>query len=93
MRIRILAGTTALVLVVGMATSAMATDHRGAGRHHWRHGHYFVGGYGRPAARPYYGGHTYTDLGPLGFTLGPPPGHSYCGPNCIPGASISAWSY
>jgi hypothetical protein len=86
MRREILAGAIALALAAGMTTSAMAFDHRGAGGHHWRHSHSFVGGYG---ARPY-GSGGYTDLGPLGFTLGRP---GYCGPNCVPGSSIAAWSW
>jgi hypothetical protein len=94
MRMRILASLAALLLVAGIATGASASDHRGAARHHGRHGHHFVGGDGRPVIGPAYRGHgAYTDLGPLGFTFGPPPGRSYCGPNCVPGASISAWSY
>jgi len=92
MRIRILAGVAALVLATTMTSGAIASDHRGAGGHHWRHSHRFVGVYGGQGAGTYYGGH-YTSLGPLGFTLGPPPGRGYCGPNCVPGSSISAWSY
>ena len=58
----------------------------------WRHGgsRRFDGSYG---VRDYGRGHYYTDLGPLGFTLGPPPGRGTCGPNCVPGSSIAAWSY
>jgi hypothetical protein len=94
MRTRILAWATLLTYVAGTATSATASDHHGKGRHHGHHGHHghhFVGSYGRPAVAPE--GHYYTDLGPLGFMLGPPPGRHYCGPNCVPGSSISAWSY
>ena len=91
MRLRILAGVAALVLATTMTSGAMASDHRGAGGHHWRHGHRVVGVHGSQDAGTYSGG--YTSLGPLGFTLGPPPGRSTCGPNCVPGASISAWSY
>ncbi|HSZ95018.1 MAG TPA: hypothetical protein VK767_01835 [Bradyrhizobium sp.] len=93
MRRQILAGTAALVLATAMTSGAMASDHRSAGGHHWRHSHRFVGSYGGRNTGPYTQGHYYTDLGPLGFTLGPPPARGYCGPNCIPGASISAWSY
>jgi hypothetical protein len=93
MRMRILASVAALAVVAGTATSATASDHRGVGRHHGRHGHHFVGRHGRPAIGPADRGHTYINLGPLGFTFGPPPGRGYCGPNCVPGASISAWSY
>jgi hypothetical protein len=89
MRTRILAGAMAFVLATGMTAGAIASDHRGSGGHHWRHSHRFAGSYG---VRDYGRGH-YTDLGPLGFTLGPLPGHGYCGPNCIPGSSIAAWSY
>ena len=93
MRIRILAGATALVLVAGMTSGAMASGHRSTGTHHGRHHHHLVGNDGGWNSGPNYGGH-YTDLGPLGFTLGPPPGRGgYCGPNCVPGSSISAWSY
>ena len=91
MRMRILAWATVLTFAAGTATSATASDHHGKGRHHGRHGHHFVGSYGRPADAPE--GHHYTDLGPLGFMLGPPPGRHNCGPNCVPGSSISAWSY
>jgi len=61
---------------------------------HRHHGRRFVGDDGSRNAGHYYGGRYYTDLGPLGFTLGPPPGHrGYCEPNCVPGSSIAAWSY
>jgi hypothetical protein len=111
MRIRILAGATALVLATSMTIGAMAFDHRSrtvatGGMHgfnanrgnqfvgvHGHHGRRLIGDYGSRNASPYYGGRYYTDLGPLGFTLGPPPGHGYCGPNCVPGSSIAAWSY
>jgi hypothetical protein len=91
MRQQIFAGATALVLATAMTSGAMASDHRGAS-HHWRHGHRVVGVYGGQDTGTYYGGH-YTSLGPLGFTLGPPPGRRTCGPNCVPGSSIAAWSY
>ena len=91
MRMRILAWATVLAFAAGTATSATASGHHGKGRHQGRHGHQFVDSYGRPAVAPE--GHYYTDLGPLGFMLGPPPGRHYCGPNCVPGSSISAWSY
>lgn len=93
MRVLILAGVTALAVVVGMSTSATASDHRGAGHHHGRHSHHTIHGDGQAAVRPGGGSHTYTDLGPLGMMFGPPPGRHSCGPNCVPGASISAWSY
>ena len=92
MRRQILVAAAALVLATAMTSGAMASDHRGAGGHHWRHGHRVVGVYGGQDAGTTSGG-NYTSLGPLGFTLGPPPGRSTCGPNCVPGASISAWSY
>jgi hypothetical protein len=92
MRRQILAGAASLIIATAMTSGAMASDHRGAGGHHWRHGHRVVGVYGGGNTGPYTQGH-YTSLGPLGFTLGPPPGRSTCGPNCVPGASISAWSY
>jgi hypothetical protein len=92
MRIRILGSVAALVLATAMTSGAMASDHRGAGRHHWHHGHRVVGVYGGQDTRTYSGGH-YTSLGPLGFTFGPPPGRGTCGPNCVPGSSIAAWSY
>jgi hypothetical protein len=92
MRRQILAGAAALVLATAMTSGAMASDHRGTGGHHWRHGHRVVGVYGAQDDGIYSWGH-YTSLGPLGFTLGPPPGRGTCGPNCVPGASISAWSY
>ena len=85
MRIRILGSVAALVLATTMTSGAVASDHRGAS-HHWRHGHRVVGVYGGQD------GH-YTSLGPLGFTFGPPPGRGTCGPNCVPGSSIAAWSY
>ena len=92
MKIRILGSVAAFILATAMTSGAMASGHRGAGSHHWRHGHRVVGVYGGQDAGTYYGGgHS---LGPLGFTLGPPPGRGgYCGPNCVPGSSISAWSY
>jgi hypothetical protein len=83
MRSRIFAGTTALVLAVAMTSGAMASGHRSAGGHHWRHSHRVVAGYGD--AGPTYGGGYYS-LGPLGFTSVPP--GSYSGY----GAPISAWS-
>jgi hypothetical protein len=86
MRIRILGSVAALVLATTMTSGAVASDHRGVGGHHWRHGHRVVGVYGGQD------GH-YTSLGPLGFTFGPPPGRGTCGPNCVPGSSIAAWSY
>ena len=92
MRRQILAGATAFILATAMTSGAMASDHRGAGGHHWRHGHRVVGVYGAQDTGIYSGGH-YTSLGPLGFTLGPPPGRGTCGPNCVPGSSIAAWSY
>jgi hypothetical protein len=88
---QIFAGAAALILATAMTSGAIASDHRGAGGHHWRHGHRAVGVYGPPDTGTYYGGH-YTSLGPLGFTLGPPPGRG-CGPGCVPGSSISAWTY
>jgi hypothetical protein len=91
MRIRILGSAAALVLVTAMTSGAMASDHR-AGGHHGRYGHRVVGVYSRQDAGTYHGGH-YTSLGPLGFTLGPPPGRATCGPNCVSGSSIAAWSY
>lgn len=93
MRAAILAGVAALVLAAGMTSGAMAAGHRGASGNHWRHHHRLIGAYGLRNAAPYYGGRYYTDLGPLGFTLGPPPGRGYCGPNCVPGSSIAAWSW
>jgi hypothetical protein len=90
MGVRILAGAAALVLATAMTSGAMASDHRGG--HHWRHGHRIVGVYGSRDTGTYNGGH-YTSLGPLGFTLGPPPGRGTCGPGCVPGSSVSAWSY
>ena len=92
MRQQILIAAAALVLATAMTSGAMASDHRGAGGHHWRHGHRVVGVYGAQNTGIYSGGH-YTSLGPLGFTLGPPPGRGTCGPNCVPGSSIAAWSY
>jgi hypothetical protein len=89
MRRQILVSAVALVLATAMTSGAMASDHRGASRRHGRHGHHFVGSYGGLNAGAPYGGRYYS-LGPLGFTSAPP-GH--CGPNCIPGVSISAWSY
>ena len=89
MKLLIFAGATALALAAGMTTSAMAFEHRGAGGHHWRHNHRFVGAYGGRA----YGTDTYTNLGPLGVIFGPPPGPGYCGPNCVPGSSVAAWSW
>ena len=93
MRMRTLASATALVLAIGMTAAATASGHRGAGGNHWRHHHHLVGSYDGRNADAYYGGRYYTDLGPLGFTLGPPPGHGTCGPHCAPGSSIAAWSY
>jgi hypothetical protein len=92
MKAPILASMAALLIAAAMTSGAMASDHRGAGGHHWRHGHRVVGVYGGQDAGTYHGGH-YTSLGPLGFTFGPPPGRGYCGPNCVPGSSVSAWSY
>ena len=92
MRQQILIAAAALVLATAMTSGAMASDHRGAGGHHWRHGHRVVGVYGAQDTGIYSGG-RYTSLGPLGFTLGPPPGRGTCGPNCVPGSSIAAWSY
>lgn len=83
MKISILAGATALILVTGMTSGAMA-DHRGANGKHWRHSHHVVGSYGVRDAVPGYGGHYYS-LGPLGFTSVPP--GSYSGY----GTSISAF--
>jgi hypothetical protein len=88
---QIFAGAVALILATAMTSGAIASDHRGAGGHHWRHGHRAVGVYATPDAWASSGGH-YTSLGPLGFTLGPPPGRG-CGPGCVPGSSISAWTY
>jgi hypothetical protein len=62
-------------------------------RHHggWG-GRRFVGSHGDWGNGPSYRGGYYTDLGPLGFTLGGPIG--YCDPNyCVPGSSIAAWSW
>ena len=93
MKIRILGSVAAFILATTMTSGAMASGHHGADSHHWRHSHRIIGVYGTQDARTSYGGH-YTSLGPLGFTLGPPPGRGgYCGPNCVPGSSISAWSY
>ncbi|MGA2998800.1 hypothetical protein [Bradyrhizobium sp.] len=92
MRRQILAGAAALILATAMTSGATASDHRGAGGHHRRHGHRVVGVYEGQDAGTYSGGH-YTSLGPLGFTLGPPPGRGTCGPNCVTGSSVSAWSY
>jgi len=83
MKLKILAGAAALVLVAAMASGAMASDHRGG--HHWRHSHRVVVNYGDRYAGPTYGGRYYS-LGPLGFTTVPP--GSYSGY----GTSISAWS-
>jgi hypothetical protein len=93
MRLKILAGATALVLAGAMTSGAMASDHRGASGKHWRHGHRLVSSYGVRDATPHYGRGYTTDLGPLGVMFGPPPGRGTCGPNCVPGSSIAAWSY
>ena len=84
MNLRIFAGAAALVLAVAMTSGVMASGHQGA--HHWRHHHRVITGDGD--AGPAYGGRYYS-LGPLGFTS-VPPGH--CGPTCVPGSSIAAWS-
>ena len=86
MKLAIFAGMTALALAAGMTNGAMASDHRDASGHHWRHSHRFVGGYyGGRDAGPAYGGRYYS-LGPLGFTSVPP--GSYSGY----GTPVSAWS-
>jgi hypothetical protein len=65
----------------------------------WRHGGWgsrrFVGSHGEWGNGPYYrGSYSYTDLGPLGFTWGPPGALGYCDPNyCVPGSSIAARSW
>jgi hypothetical protein len=86
MKLTILACATALVLAAGMISGAMASGHRGAGGHHWRHNHRIIVGDGGRDAGPTYGGRYYS-LGPLGFTS-VPPGHTYSGY----GAPINAWS-
>ena len=98
MKRQILAGTTALVLAMGMTTSAMAFDQTGRGLHAGRsHGGFggsrFAGVRGfsdwRQGGRGYGGSyyHTHpTDLGPLGFSFGSATGYA-------PGTSIAAWSY
>ena len=92
MRMRILGSVAALVLIAAMTSGAMASGRRGAGGHHGRYGHRVVGNYNGWNNGPHNQAH-YTDLGPLGVMFGPPPGRGTCGPNCIPGSSISAWSY
>jgi hypothetical protein len=93
MKLKILAGATALAVAAAMTSGAMASDHRGAGSHHWRHHHHFADSYGGRDAAPYYGRGAYTNLGPLGVMFGPPPRPGYCGPNCVSGSSIAAWSW
>jgi hypothetical protein len=85
MKLQIFAGTTALVLAIAMTSGAMASGHRGAGGHHWRHGHRFVSGYGGQDGGPSYGGRYYS-LGPLGFTSVPPGSYSSYG------TPVNAWS-
>ena len=81
MRVQLLVALTALVLAAGTTSGAMASNHR----HHWRHGHRVVVGYGDRDTGPAYGGRYYS-LGPLGFTSAPP--GSYSGY----GTPIDAWS-